>query len=369
MMKKRLSPAARLMGLLLLMLIAIQACSVKDASKAPFAGTEVVLSFGKAPEIQAFIESMVEVHGFNKKVLRETFSQIQYSEASIVPFRPRPSDSDQAKAGKQKDWREYRARFVTPYWVDAGVDFWDQYADDLARAEVEYGVDADIIVGIIGVETRYGRHTGKHRVLDTLATLAFDYPEVPNRAVRMDFFRNQLEHALLYARESGIDPLSLSGSYAGAIGWPQFMPGSIRRFAVDFDGDGKIDLIHSPKDAIGSIASYLASHGWLRGEPIVSPAQLDSVSPQMLDELLSNGLKADYCLYELQAFGITAAGTQPKDTRFGVVDLQNGFEPTEYWLATNNFFAITQYNRSYFYAMAVVDLGQSVRSRRDAERH
>jgi membrane-bound lytic murein transglycosylase B len=169
---------------------------------------------------------------------------------------------------------------------------------------------------------------------------------------------------LLYARDSGIDPFTLLGSYAGAIVWPQFMPGSIRKFAVDFDGDGRIDLRNSPVDAIGSVAHFLVQHGWKRGEPIAFPVTVSNESTRGWDMFIGQSLEAKFRLDELKAAGITPTVEPPADLQYGLVDLQNGGEPTEYWLGSNNFFAITQYNRSFFYAMSVVDLGRAVRTAR-----
>jgi len=306
-----------------------------------------------------FIQKMVAKHGFGKEELEATFIQVRYSNEAIQLIKPAPT-------GKAKNWQAYRARFVEPVRIKAGAAFWDKYEDDLARAEKEYGVPAEIIVGIIGVESVYGRNTGDFRIMDVLTTLAFDYPDLPKRAMRMAFFRAELENTLLYAREYHLDPLSLLGSYAGAIGWAQFMPGSIRQFGVDFDGDGKIDLRKSPQDAIGSVANYLARHGWKRGDPIVFPVSLDVIQKERLDHLLSQGLEAKFSVSELQTDGVRSRFTLPSDLKFGLIDLQNGAEPTEYWLGTNNFFAITKYNRSYFYAMSVVELGKAVRTTRNA---
>ncbi len=180
----------------------------------------------------------------------------------------------------------------------------------------------------------------------------------------MEYFRGELANTLLFARESGIDPFSLRGSYAGAVGWPQFMPGSIRSYAVDFDGDGKVDLRNSPVDAIGSIANFLVAHGWKRGEPTVFPANLDASSGNGWEMFLNQGLEAKFRLDEIRTAGIRPTVEPPADMLFGLVDLQNGGAPTEYWLGANNFFAITQYNRSFFYAMSVIDLGRAVRAAR-----
>lgn len=343
-----------------------QACAFSGPDYVRFARPDPSIPLGESAPVKVFIDEMVGKHGFDRSALMHTFSEISYSESAVGPFTPEPEETGVQTIAKPKDWREYRARFVTPLRVGAGISFWNRYADTLESASIKYGVAPEIIVGIIGVETRYGQNTGRHRVLDALTTLAFDYPDTPNRIDRMLFFREELEHTLLYARDAGIDPLSLTGSYAGAIGWPQFMPGSIRKYAVDFDGDGRIDLVHSPRDAIGSVANYLASYGWISGQPTVFPAQVDGVSGQSLEALVSAGLQAAFWLSDLQAFGVNAKGVLPDEIKYGLVDLEHGDEPKRYWLATDNFFAITQYNRSYFYAMAVVELGREVRLSREA---
>ncbi|MGZ5781531.1 MAG: lytic murein transglycosylase B, partial [Burkholderiaceae bacterium] len=320
-------------------------------------------NFGQWTDVAAFMDMMVVKHGFNKTELESVFRKTRYVDTTIQLMKPAPP-------GKPKNWQAYRARFVEPVRIISGTQFWDTHADALARAEGLYGVPAEIIVGILGVETIYGRQAGNFRVLDALTTLAFDYPDTPTRAARMQFFRSELENTLLFARDSGIDPFSLLGSYAGAIGWPQFMPSSIRQYAVDFDGDGKIDLRNSPVDAIGSIANFLSQHGWKRGEPIVFPATVNSSNTDGTNNTWStyigHDLEAKYKLDELKNSGVVPGIEPPLDMSFGLVDLQNGLEPTEYWLGTENFFAITRYNRSFFYAMSVVELGRAVRIARDA---
>ncbi len=315
-------------------------------------------NFTQWKEVSAFIDEMVEKNGFERSELEAVFRKVRYVDTTIQLIKPAPP-------GRPKNWRAYRERFIEPVRINAGVAFWNANAAALSRAEEQYGVPAEIIVGILGVETIYGRNTGNFRVLDALTTLAFDYPDTPNRASRMKFFRGELENTLLFARESGIDPFSLLGSYAGAIGWPQFMPGSIRKYAVDFDGDGKIDLRNSAVDAIGSVAHFLVEHGWQRGEPIVFPATVSSgENGRSWDMFIGQGLEAKFRLDELKAAGVTPGVEPPAGMQFGLVDLQNGGEPTEYWLGAANFFAITQYNRSFFYAMSVVDLGRAVRNAR-----
>jgi membrane-bound lytic murein transglycosylase B len=302
---------------------------------------------------------MVSEHGFDRAALQALIGQVRYVDSAVQLVKPAPP-------GKPKNWQAYSRLTVEPTRIAAGVAFWNENAEALARAEAQYGVPAEIIVGIIGVETVYGRNTGRFRVMDTLTTLAFAYPETPNREARMAFFRAELENTLLYARRYQLDPLSLLGSFAGAVGLPQFMPGSILKYGVDFDGDGAIDLRNSAADAIGSVANFLVQHGWDRNAkgPLAYPA---AVSPaRAWERFIGAGLAATFSAAELSAAGALPALPVPDDLLFGLVDLQNGAEPTEYWLVTNNFFAITQYNRSYFYAMSVVDLGRAIRLSRGA---
>jgi membrane-bound lytic murein transglycosylase B len=315
---------------------------------------EAYVNFSESPEVAQFIDDMVSQHGFERTALTALFAQVQHVDSTIQLMKPAPP-------GKPKNWQAYRQRFVEPVRIDAGVKFWKAHADALAHAQKEYGVPAEIIVAIIGVETVYGRITGNFRVLDALTTLAFDYPETPTRAARMAYFRGELESALLISRQQAIDPLSLLGSYAGAIGLPQFMPSSIIKYAIDFDGDSRIDLRNSAHDAIGSVAHFLIKHGWQRNDPgaLVYSAH---VSPgkdweRFIDLALAATLSQD----QLQAAGVSTDVPPPQGMLFGLVDLQNGVEATEYWLGSNNFFAITQYNRSYFYAMSVIELARAIR--------
>jgi len=324
--------------------------------KAQVAQAGEFANFPQWREAAEFIDGMAEKHGFDKRYLQAVLSQAHYVESAVQLVKPAPP-------GKPKNWNAYRDRFVEPIRIDAGVAFWNTYADALARAEDQYGVPAEIIVAILGVETIYGRNTGNFRVMDAITTLAFAYPEAPNRAARLNYFRGELGNTLLFARESNIDPFSLLGSYAGAIGLPQFMPGSIRRFAVDFDGDGKIDLRNSPVDAIGSVAHFLVEHGWQRGEPIVFPANVDDSG--RWQRFIGQGLEAKFTMDELREAGVDSSVNPPPDMRYGLVDLQNGGDPTDYWLGANNFFAITQYNRSFFYAMSVNDLSRAIRTARN----
>ena len=332
-----------------------KAAAKKKKPAAPpvdYVGEQV--SFGEWQAVIDFEEDMVARHGYTRAELDATVAQLRLVDAALELVKPAPP-------GKPKNWQAYSARFIEPVRINAGVRFWNDNAELLARAEASYGVPAEIIVGILGVETVYGQNTGRFRVMDVLASLAFAYPDTPNRAARMAFFRGELENTLLLAQRNHIDPFSLVGSYAGAIGLPQFMPGSILAYGVDFDGDGLIDLRASTADAIGSVANFLVQHGWRRDAPgaIVYPA---NVSPaRAWERFIGLGLAATLHADELADAGVVTATPLPNDTLFGLVDLQNGAEPTEYWVASNNFFAITQYNRSYFYAMSVVELGRAVR--------
>jgi membrane-bound lytic murein transglycosylase B len=304
--------------------------------------------------VRDFVDEMVAKHGFARGELDALVKQVRFVDSAVQLVKPAPP-------GKPKNWHAYSERFIEPIRINAGVRFWNDNAATLARAEQAYGVPAEIIVGILGVETLYGRDTGRFRVLDTLTTLAFAYPETPNRAARMAFFRSELENTLLFARQGGVDPLSLQGSFAGAVGMPQFMPGNILKFGVDFDGDGRVDLRNSAADAIGSVANFLVNHGWSRevqGPPVYSA---DVAPSRAWEPMLSRGLVASYQPDELVAAGVIPRTGLPAGRLYGLVDLQNGADPTEYWVANDNFFAITNYNRSYFYAMSVVELGRAVR--------
>jgi membrane-bound lytic murein transglycosylase B len=322
----------------------------RSKSRAPTPAPEFA-NFTQWQAVDGFIDEMCRDHGFERDALHNLFRQIHYLDSVVKLINPPP-------VGTVKNWSAYRARFIEPRRLHAGTKFWNRYATELDRAQQEFGVPAEIIVGVLGVETMYGQATGKFRILDSLTTLAFAYPETPNREPRMAYFRNELKQALLLARESNVDPLSLNGSFAGAIGWPQFMPGSIRRYAVDFDGDGKIDLRNSAVDAIGSIASFLSQHGWQRDQPLVYPVQVTPDRPW--PSLIGRSLEAKFSRDELRLAGVIVPDDVPVAHSYGLFDLEDGSHPTRYLLGTQNFFAITHYNRSYYYAMAVIELGQAI---------
>lgn len=297
------------------------------------------------PEIKDFIDEMVIEHGFNKPKLESIFSKTQF-QPSIINLISAPSSAI--------PWSQYRSRFVNSQRIKNGVSFWNQHANILQRANKEYGVPEEIIVAIIGVETAYGASTGKHRVIDALTTLAFDFPR------RAEFFRSELVQYLLLAQEQNFDLLSIKGSYAGAIGIPQFMPGSYRRFAVDFDGDGKVDLANSVADAIGSVANYLKQYGWEAGGPIVVQS---SVKADHLQEILQSGIEPKHTIKQLQEMSIVPTQSFENERLAALIELKDN-ENFQYWLGFKNFYVITRYNRSSFYAMSVHQLAEAIRNAR-----
>lgn len=306
--------------------------------------------YSQRPEVQAFIREVVQRHGFVEKELVWLFSRVRPIEP-IVRAISTPPD-------KSRSWQEYRTLFLNDQRIAGGVAFWQANAKALARAEKEFGVPAQYVVAIIGVETLYGRNTGKWRVVDALATLAFDYPP------RAEFFRDELVQYLLLARDEGLDVFSLRGSYAGAFGIPQFMPGSARRWAVDFDGNGAVELSRSPADAVGSVANFLRKHGWQPGGEVLLPARVNgqghrafatgSVEPRHpVSELVSAGVRVE------QADKVMAE-------RAALIELASPGAPSEFRVGLQNFYALTRYNRSAFYASAVHDLAEAIRLKRAA---
>ena len=291
-------------------------------------------------DVAQFIEEMAQKHGFARKELRRVLGQAQFQPA-IITAMERPPESPLSS------WQFYRALFLNPQRVEAGVQFWNRHAEAIGRAATEFGVPGEIIVAITGVETVYGRNVGTYRVIDALATLAFDYPK------RAEFFREELENYLVFAREMRIDPLMLKGSYAGAIGIPQFMPGSYRRFAVDFDGDGRADLATSSADAIGSIGNFLRAHGWARGEPAAFGAQ---VTGEGWRKLVDGGVTPVHRAGDLSGFGVRPAVPLPSETLCALIELETQGQPSDFRVTLRNFFVLTRYNRSSFYATVVLDL-------------
>ncbi|GBL53805.1 soluble lytic transglycosylase B [Pseudomonas citronellolis] len=311
-----------------------------------FGGAAQAGDYDGSPQVAQFVGEMTRDYGFADEQLLSLFQDVERKQ-SILDAISRPAE-------RVKPWKDYRPIFLTDARIKRGVEFWNQNAEALARAEKDYGVPAQYIVAIIGVETFFGRNTGNYRVMDALSTLAFDYPP------RADFFRKELKQFLLLAREQQVDPLGLNGSYAGAMGLPQFMPSSFRAYAVDFDGDGHINIWTDPTDAIGSVASYFKQHGWQAGEPVVSQAELSMDSAQ---DAITQGLEPQMSLGQLRAAGWRTHDVLRDDLKVTAIRFE-GADGPEYWVGLPNFYVITRYNRSAMYAMAVHQLaGEIVRAR------
>ena len=288
--------------------------------------------------------------------VRQAIAQARYLPQVVKLIQPPP-------LGTAKNWRVYRSRFIDPIRIKAGVKFWREHRETLARAEAETGVPAEIIVGIIGVETIYGQQMGTFRVLDALVTLAFDFPaKHPRARERSEFFKAELEQFLSLTQRINVDPLALRGSFAGAMGMPQFMPSSWVRYAIDFDGDGKVDLFNSPSDVIGSIAYYLKAFNWQPGMPTHYPVRFDAARLD-LDALLAPDILPTFSVASFMAKGAVLDGValQHKGP-LALVELQNGDAPPSYVAGTENFYVITRYNWSSYYALAVIELGREVAS-------
>jgi membrane-bound lytic murein transglycosylase B len=305
--------------------------------------------FSANPEVAKFIAHMTDKHEFDGKDLANHFSKISPNQRVLTLFRP-PQPS-QTTRPDSKSWRNYKARFINKPRIEGGIAFWRENLETLNRAYEQYGVPPEVIVAIIGVETLYGKHTGGFGVMEALASLAFHDPG------RGDFFRSELEHFLLLSRENGFDFLRPQGSYAGAIGIPQFMPGSWRKYAVDFDGDGVIDLERNIGDAIGSVANYLKEHGWEKDEAVAQKVKVNG-SPKAV--WLDAGMLPSLKVEELAKNGVQVDPNSPGTATF--ISLVTPQQPTEYWLGYKNYYAITRYNRSTFYAMSVVQLAEELKA-------
>lgn len=298
--------------------------------------------YSQAPLAKSFADEMAAKYGFKRDEVLQVLGKAERQQ-SVLDAIARPAE-------KTKPWKDYRKLFVTADRVQQGAIFWREHADTLARAEKQFGVPSAIVVAILGVETRYGRNAGNYRVLDALATLSFDYPP------RADFFRTQLAEFFLMTREQKLNPERVLGSYAGAMGYGQFMPSSYRKYAIDFNGDGTVDIVSNIDDAIGSIANYLSGYGWQRGAPLVLKA---SVPEPLPDGLLRETLEPITALGEYRRKNIVGSPTLSDNTNAALFMLE-GDAGNEYWLALNNFYMITRYNRSQMYALAVTQLSEEI---------
>jgi len=311
-------------------------------------------AFDKRADVQAFIAEMARSEGFDRTALARTFAQVRL-QPRVIAAMSRPIVTP-------PKWYEYGPQFLNASRIDAGVAFWRDNDAALSRAESTFGVPAEVIVAIIGVETFYGRNTGSFRVIDALSTLAFDYPR------RAEYFTAELRNFLLHCREQGVSPLAVRGSFAGAVGLPQFMPGSIRNYALDFDGDGRIDLANDPDDAIGSVANYLARHGWQTGQPVMTPVRLDETRADELVRVFDGGVSERRGVAAWVRDGVTGfmipgnLGSDP----VGLLMLESReTEAAEYWMTFTNWFVLTRYNRSRLYASSVWFLAQALKAASD----
>lgn len=354
---------------LVILAMAFAACASGRAARAlPRGGARApaALKYANRRDVRRFIDELVRDEGLPRASLVRWLGDARYQER-IVAAMQRPLLAP-------PKWYEYAPRFLDEEHIGAGVEFWFAHEQALDRAETEFGVPPEIVVAIVGVESFYGRNTGGFRVLDALTTLAFDYPR------RAPYFRNELREFLLLARDEKLSPLTPRGSYAGAMGLPQFMPGSMRRYAIDFDGDGRIDLWTSGDDVVGSVANYLARHDWVRGQPVWSKATVDASQRDAALARLDGGISERRPLAAWNADGVAAAGAADPAVRepVGLLLLEErpdspGDEATDpaqpaesLWIVYPNFYVITRYNKSRLYAAAVASLAQALRAAHDA---
>lgn len=301
--------------------------------------------FDDYPALKQFVSNPILQQQYTPAELNAIFLKVERQKVTL--------DLMNRSAEKVALWKDYRARFLTPKNINQGVDFWHTYHEALAVAEQQLGVPPEIIIAILGVETRYGANKGRLKVIDSLASLAFDFPR------RADFFTQELQAFLLLSKAQNMAPLQIRGSYAGAMGYPQFMPSSWQRLGIDFDGDNKADLINNPIDAIGSVANYFKENGW-KSAPNVA-IQATKTTENISLDTLSQALNTVSTVGALKAQGLSILGDVPDDTPASAIALE-GDNGTEYWLCFNNFYAITRYNRSFMYAMAVFQLSQAIKT-------
>lgn len=314
--------------------------------------------FVDQPKVQSLIKELSEKHAFKEQVLIDIFTQAEHKQ-SIIDAMTRPAE-------KTKTWGEYRDIFISTSGIKNGVKFWEKHRTAIQKASEQYGIPPEIIVAIIGVETRYGQNRGSYRVIDALSTLAFNYPP------RSRFFYKELKEYLILSQEAGLDVLTTKGSYAGAMGYPQFIPSSYRNYAIDFDNNGSIDLVNSPEDAIGSVANYFDVHGWVTDEEVLlkaTPQRQDTQkntppAPLNLDKIANNSLSPNITIADIESHGLKVLHPEHIDTaEKGVLMELQGKQGIEHWVGLHNFYVITRYNHSRLYAMAVYQLSQAIKAK------
>ncbi len=329
----------------------------KKKAKPPQKATQAVSAgtpYASRPEVMDLVPDIAARRDLDPSWVRRALGEARHL-PNVARLMQPPAQ------GFVKNWRVYRSRFIDPVRIGAGVRFWQANRETLERAERDYGVPAEIIVGVIGVETIYGQQMGSFRVMDALATLAFNFPTShPRAAERSEYFRGELEQFLTLQSRLGADPLQPVGSYAGATGMPQFMPTSRVKYAVDYDGDGSIDLSNNAADVIGSVASYFKAFNWVPGMPTHYPVRFAANAER--DALLAPDILPTFSLQRFQALGAVVEGEALQHSGpLALVELQNGPEAAQYVAGTENFYAITRYNWSSYYAMAVIELGREVK--------
>lgn len=332
---------------------------------------KATVSYAEHPEVQVLADELFDMYGIDKSYSLSILKRAYRNDKVIKLMTPKKKSKDaEDKKTKKKNynWTKYRKIFLGGTLHERAYDFWQQHQSTFERAEQTYGVPAHIILGIMGIETRYGKITGNFVVLDALATLAFDYPR------RAPFFRNELKEFIVLSKEWGVNPYTTKGSYAGAMGFGQFMPSSWRKYAVDFDADGKIDLLNNPVDAIGSVANYFVDFGWQPNQPVTVRARLlgdakkdffnKGFSPTVtFNTLLENRTYPVWCYQSIAGDDCLEPGH--KQTKALPLELSTDEDP-EYWLGFHNFYVITRYNHSRWYAMAVYQLSEKIRRHIDA---
>ena len=312
------------------------------------------VTFTDNEQVRAFIAEMQQKHGFAPAMLEQFFSRLNYN-PKVLRLLNVPENDTEPPPLPPVYWQQYRRQRLTPKKIAAGISFYRQHRAALQQAGETYGVPPAVTTAIIGIETNYGKHTGRYPVAETLATLAFGHPR------RGDEFRHELAEFLLYVRDARLDPFSISGSYAGAIGMAQFMPSNMRKFAIDSDGDARINLFSAP-DAVASIGNFLIQHGWVRDTDISYPAQIAGAAnaKQLIEKTRDNSYRPLMTYAELLDYGVTTSAPAQTDARYLFIDLENRYD-NEYRVGTVNFYALTRYNKSFKYAAVVTDLARMIK--------